>query len=108
MVNLIKRIQFIRALGLDATVTCQIHNNQLLQLAREGARSTPQRLEDLDVQRQLAILVAFLTETAAILAEETLDMHDRLMTQFLSQCKKDTAMETQNQGPARKAVESVA
>jgi hypothetical protein len=103
ILKLIERIRFIRALGLDPTVTRQIHQNRLLQLAREGARSTPQRLENLDVRRRLAILVAFLIETAATLTDYTLEMHDRIMTQFLSQCKQSYATETENHGPALRA-----
>lgn len=103
VLKLIERIQFIRSLGLDASVGRQIHHNRLLQLAREGARSTPQRLEGLDVQRRLAILVAFLIETAATLTDDTLDMHDHIMTQFLSQCKQDSVTESHNQAPALRA-----
>ncbi len=103
VLKLIERIRFIRALGLDPTVTRQIHQNRLLQLAREGARSTPQRLENLDVGRRLAILVAFLVETAATLTDYTLEMHDRIMTQFLGQCKQSYATETENHGPALRA-----
>ena len=79
---------------LQAYATRQIHRNRLLQLAREGARSTPQRLEN---------LVAFLIETAATLTDYTLEMHDRIMTMFLSQCKQSYATETENHGPALRA-----
>ena len=103
IVKLIERIQFIRSLQLDMTITRQLHHNRLLQLAREGARSTPQRLAGLDVQRRHAILVAFLVETSATLTDTILEMHDRVMTHFLNQCKQTYATETQNQSPALRA-----
>src|SRR6266545_3726573 len=89
--------------GLVAAATRGTKTYNCPQLAREGARSTPQRLENLDVGRWLAILVAFLIETAATLTDYTLEMHDRIMTQFLGQCKQSYATETENHGPALRA-----
>lgn len=103
IVKLIDRIQFIRALQLDMTVTQHLHQNRLLQLAREGARSTPQRLAGLAVQRRYAILVAFLIETSATLTDSVMEMHDRVMTSFLNHCKQTYATATQNHSPALRA-----
>ena len=49
------------------------------------------------------IHAAVAPQTAATLTDYTLEMHDRIMTQFLSQCKQGVATETQNQGPALRA-----
>src|SRR6266511_3524651 len=44
-----------------------------------------------------------LIEPAATLTVYTLEMHDRIMTQFLGQCKQTYATETENHGPALRA-----
>lgn len=65
-----------------------IHNNRLSQLAREGAKTTPQHLRRFDPDHRHATLVAYLSERTATLADEALDMHDRLVGEMLSKGEK--------------------
>ena len=46
---------------------------------REGAKTTPQHLRRFDPNYCHATLVAYLNERAATLADEALDMRDRLV-----------------------------
>jgi hypothetical protein len=65
-----------------------IHNNRLLQLAREGQKTTPQHLRRFDALHRHATLVAYLSERAGSLADEALDMHDRLVGEMLGKGEK--------------------
>ncbi|MDP9317432.1 MAG: Tn3 family transposase [Chloroflexota bacterium] len=100
ILKLIERLQFIRALGLDHDRARQVHQNRLLQLAREGGRYSPQFLQRFDPLRRYATLVAFLIETAATLTDQILDMHDRLMGQYLHRSEQAHAERFHQSGKA--------
>ena len=86
--KIIDRLGFVRSLGLPSDSGGGIHNNRLAQLTREGAKTTPQHLRRLDPDHRHATLVAYLTERAATLADEALDMHDRLVGEMLGKGEK--------------------
>lgn len=86
--KIIERLVFVRALGLPPDVGGGIHHNRLLQLAREGAKTTPQHLGRFDPDHRHASLVAYLNERMATLADEALDMHDRLVGEMLGKSEK--------------------
>lgn len=75
--GIVKRLEFIRALGLPPLPST--HPNRLLQLARDGSRSTPQRLRLLPPDQAEALLVAFLHHRATELTDLALDIHDRIV-----------------------------
>ena len=90
--KIIGKLDFIRDLGLPEDPGGDpeggIHNNRLSQLAREGAKTTPQHLRRFDPDHRHATLVAYLSERAATLADEALDMHDRLVGEMLGKGEK--------------------
>ena len=86
--KIVDRLGFVRSLGLPPDAGGGIHNNRLAQLAREGAKTTPQHLRRLDPDRRHATLVANLTQRAATLADEALDMHDGLVGEMLGKGEK--------------------
>jgi TnpA family transposase len=98
ILKLIDRLNAIRALGLDHTLAQQIHQNWLRKLAREGARYTPSFLARFDGPRRYATLVAFLLESAATLTDQILDLHDRLMTQYLRRSEQAHAEQFHQSG----------
>lgn len=100
--RLIERLTFIRALELNAEIVRQIHQNRVLQLAREGMRTTPQHLQRFDALRRYAILVAFLLDTAANLTDAALVMHDRIVGSIFNQVKRDHAAQLQMSGTTMK------
>ena len=80
--KIVDKLDFVRNLGLPYEPGGEpdsggIHNNRLSQLAREGAKTTPQHLRRFDQDHRHATLVAYLSERSATLADEALDMHDR-------------------------------
>ncbi len=100
VLKLIERLNFIRALGLDHERARQVHQNRLLQLAREGGRYSPQFFQRFDPLRRHATLVAFLLETAATLTDQILDMHDRLLGQYLHRSEQAHAERFHQSGKA--------
>ncbi len=86
--KIVDKLDFVRALGLPPDPGVGIHNNRLSQLAREGAKTTPQHLRRFDADHRHATLVAYLSERAATLADEALDMHDRLVGEMLGKGEK--------------------
>ena len=90
--KIVDKLAFVRNLGLPeepgGDPEGSIHNNRLSQLAREGAKTTPQHLRRFDPDHRHATLVAYLSERAATLADEALDMHDRLVGEMLGKGEK--------------------
>jgi len=76
----IERLQRIREIELSPELGQRIHQNPLLQLAREGAATTTQHLARFDDERRYGSLVAVLLETMATLTDEILDLHDRFIS----------------------------
>jgi hypothetical protein len=62
-----ERLQHIRGLELRSDLGQLIHQNRLLQLAREGAGTTSQHLARLDDPRRSGTLVAVLLEASSTL-----------------------------------------
>ncbi|MDQ5853037.1 MAG: Tn3 family transposase [Chloroflexota bacterium] len=100
ILKLIERLRFIRSIGIDHDRAQHIHQNQLLKLAREGTRYTPQFLQRFEPTRRYATLVAFLVEAAASLTDHILDMHDRVMTHYLRKSEHVHAEHFQKSGKA--------
>ncbi len=86
--KVLDRLWFVRSLDLPANAGEGIHNNRLLQLAREGQKTTPQHLRRFDALHHHATLVAYLSERAGSLADEALDVHDRLVGEMLGKGEK--------------------
>lgn len=86
--KIVDKLDFVRDLGLPREPAEGIHNNRLSQLAREGAKTTLQHLRRFDPDHRHATLVAYLSERTATLADEALDMHDRLVGEMLGKGEK--------------------
>jgi hypothetical protein len=84
----IERFQRIRAIELPPDLGQRIHQNRLLQLAREGAATTIQHLARFDDERRYGSLVAVLLETMATLTDEILDLHDRFIGSLFNKAKR--------------------
>jgi TnpA family transposase len=84
----IERLQRIRAIELPPDLGQRIHQNRLLQLAREGAATTIQHLARFDDERRYGSLLAVLLETTATLTDEILDLHDRFIGGLFSKAKR--------------------
>jgi hypothetical protein len=79
----IERLNMIRNLGLSAATSRKVHQNRLLQLAREGGQTAVYQLEEYEPDRRHATLVALMIETAATLTDEALGSTRPAHWQFL-------------------------
>lgn len=87
VLNHIERLQAIRSLELPADIGRNVHQNRLLRLAREGAQTAVYQIEEYEINRRHAMLVAIVIDTAATLTDEILDLHDRLIGSFFNKAK---------------------
>jgi len=97
---LLKKLKTIRELRLPANLGQLIHQNRLLQLAREGGQTTSQHFRRFDPLRRHATLVAVLLESTATITDEILDKHDRLIGGLFTQSKRAHAESFQESGKA--------
>jgi TnpA family transposase len=98
--KVVERLEAVRALGLDPEAARRVHQNRLLQLAREGARYTPQFLQRFAPARRYATLVATLLDASAALTDQALELHDRLIGQFHGQSQQAHAERFRESGRA--------
>jgi hypothetical protein len=71
-----------------------------LQLAREGAATTPQHLARFDEPRRYGTLVAVLLEASSTLTEEILDLHDRFVGSIFNKAHRRRDEAFQSSGKA--------
>lgn len=73
----IERLSVLRKLGIPGDWARRVHQNRLLQTAREGANTDAAHLREFGEERRHATLVAVVLDTMATLTDETLEMHER-------------------------------
>ncbi|PZS08516.1 MAG: Tn3 family transposase, partial [Chloroflexi bacterium] len=96
----IERLDAVREIGLVPDTIHRVHQNRLLQLAREGAQSAVYQFREYEQDRRHGTLVALMTETAATLTDEILELHDRLIGSFFTQSKNKYERAFAEQGKA--------
>ena len=96
----IERLRHVRALGLPPDLGQAIHQNRLLRLARDGAVTPVQHLSRMDNERRHATLVAMALEASAVLTDETLDLHDRIVGKLFADAKRRHQTSFQESGQA--------
>ncbi|WP_420820972.1 Tn3 family transposase [Shimazuella alba] len=77
--KILDRHDFIGQLQLPLNNGRDVHQNRLLQMAREGARYSNQHLARFQPLKRHATIMAFLMHTYAFLIDHGLDMHDKLI-----------------------------
>ncbi|TWC59527.1 Tn3 transposase DDE domain-containing protein [Burkholderia sp. SJZ115] len=83
----IERLRAICEIGLPSDIGHSIHQNRLLQLAREGGQTAVYQIEEYETDRRHATLIAILLDTSASLTDEILNLHDRLIGSFFTQSR---------------------
>src|SRR5580704_6461729 len=73
----IERLSFLRNLAIPPAWAQRIHQNRLLQTAREGANTDAAHLREFGDERRYATLVALVLDSMLSLTDETLEMHER-------------------------------
>ncbi len=96
----IDRLNAVRDLGLPQDASRKLHQNRLLQLAREAGQTAVYQLKEYEQARRHGTLVALLIETAATLTDEIIDLHDRLIGSFFTKSKHKYDRSFAEQGKA--------
>lgn len=94
------KFEFICDLKLDRTCLTKVHHNRLVQLTRIGMKNTPAHIARLDDVRRYATLVAFLLETASILVDIAITMHDKMMGKLFRRSENQRDKNFQSDGKA--------
>ena len=79
MLGLIKRLEHVRAIGIEPGRGHLVHQARLAQLAREAGRVTVQHVAGYERQRRHATLVAIGLDLGAVLTDQAIDLFDRLV-----------------------------
>jgi hypothetical protein len=87
-------------LGLSSEASHKLHQNRLLQLAREAGQTAVYQLKEYEQARRHGTLVALMIETAATLTDEIIDLHDRLIGSFFTKSKNKYERSFAEQGKA--------
>lgn len=81
ILSCIERLTFLRSIGIPTTWATRLHQNRLVQLAREGANTDATHLKTFAADRRYATLVACVLDASSVLTDETLEMHERFLGQ---------------------------
>ena len=96
----IERLRHIRSLELRPDLGQLIHQNRLLQIAREGVTTTAQHLARFDTSRRYGTLVPILLEASSTLTDEILDLHDRFVGSIFNKARRRRDEVFQSSGKA--------
>ena len=100
MLGHIERLSAIRDLALPLDASQKLHQNRLLQLAREAGQTAVYQLKEYEQARRHGTLVALMIETAATLTDEIIDLNDRLIGSFFTKSKHKYERDFAEQGKA--------
>jgi len=96
----IERLTFIRQLEIPIEWARRIHQNRLVQIARAGAGTDAAHLRSFSSERRYATLVACVLDTATILIDETLEMHERFLGKLFKKAEHKHLQTFQENGKA--------
>jgi len=96
----IERLRAIRELQISPEAGRRVHQNRLLQLAREAGQTAVYHFKDYEPDRRYGTLVALMIETAATVTDEILDLNDRLIGSFFTKAKNKYERAFAEQGKA--------
>ncbi|SFC79063.1 hypothetical protein SAMN04488168_109162 [Bacillus sp. 491mf] len=86
--ELMDRLEYIQRLALPLDNGREIHQNRLLQMAREGSRYSTQHLSRFHTLKRHATLMAFLIHIYAFLTDQGLHMSEKLIGRILIVARK--------------------
>jgi TnpA family transposase len=96
----IERLTFLRGVGIPAAWATRLHQNRLVQIAREGANTDATHLKMFAADRRFATLVAGVLDTMATLTDEALEMHERFLGQQFKKAERKHLATFQENGKA--------
>jgi TnpA family transposase len=96
----IERLRFIRTLGIPLDWARRLHQNRLVQIAREGASTDVAHLRLFSDERRYAALVASVLDAATILTDEAIEMHERFLGKQFKKAERKHLSTFQENGKA--------
>ena len=76
------RLRALRSIGIPSDWARKVHQNRLLQMARQAATMNVWHLRQLEPIRRYATLVAVVLETIEMLSDQILAMHNQLISLY--------------------------
>jgi len=98
--ELMDRLEYIQRLALPLDNGREIHQNRLLQMAREGSRYSTQHLSRFHTLKRHATLMAFLIHIYAFLTDQGLHMSEKLIGRIFNRGEKIHKESFQKDGKA--------
>lgn len=98
--QLMDRLEYIQKLALPLDNGREIHQNRLLQMAREGSRYSAQHLSRFHTLKRHATLMAFLIHIYAFLTDQGIHMSEKLIGRIFNRGEKVHKENFQKDGKA--------
>ena len=86
--RLLDRLEFLRAMNLDAGLLASVPPHRVARLRRQGERYFADGLRDLNADRRRAILAVCVIEWAAATADAVIETHDRIVGRTWREAKQ--------------------
>ena len=100
ILSCLERLTFLRSLGIPATWSARLHQNRLVQIAREGANTDVTHLRAFNSDRRYGTLVAGVLDAMTELIDEALEMHERYLGQQFKKAERRHLAKFQENGKA--------
>ena len=100
ILSCLERLTFLRSLGIPVAWSARLHQNRLVQIAREGANTDVTHLRAFSQDRRYATLVAGVLDAMAVLTDEALEMHERYLGQQFKKAERRHLGKFQENGKA--------
>jgi Domain of unknown function (DUF4158) len=100
ILSCLERLTFLRSLGIPITWSARLHQNRLVQIAREGANTDVTHLRAFSPDRRYATLVAGVLDAMTVLTDEALEMHERFLGQQFKKAERRHLGKFQENGKA--------
>jgi TnpA family transposase len=100
ILSCLERLTFLRSLGIPLAWAARLHQNRLVQIAREGANTDVTHLRGFSPERRYATLVAGVLEAMTVLTDEALEMHERFLGQQFKKAERRHLGKFQENGKA--------
>lgn len=100
ILSCLERLTFLRSLEIPATWSARLHQNRLVQIAREGANTDVTHLRAFSLERRYATLAAGVLDAMTVLTDEALEMHERFLGQQFKKAERRHLSKFQENGKA--------
>jgi len=87
MLEHIERIKALKALDMPEGIARQVHQNRLLNIAREGGQMTPADLARFEKQGRYTTLISLDIEGMSTVNDEIIDLHNRILGKLFNTAK---------------------